>query len=174
MDKNKWYLGRTKGSHPEPVYLTDFSWECEWYWSGGYIGNSRFHAHFDGAFLDTPDIRGHILGNFVTPWTIIPNHLKNAPKMEIRNGCSIWEPLSFFLDESQYDGDAWWRIKDLFKQFYRLRDAAEVFQLGGHCSGKGRNPSELNLDMAKQINKHIAEIVIPEIKKAMGPFWGEK
>ena len=46
--KTKWYLGKTKGINPEPVYLEDFEWHCGWYWGGGYIGNNNFHAH---AFL---------------------------------------------------------------------------------------------------------------------------
>jgi len=71
--KFKILLGYTKRKQygtREPVYLEGFKWDCGWYWGGGYIGNSKFHAHFNGAFLDTPDIRGHVLGNFVTPWTV--------------------------------------------------------------------------------------------------------
>jgi len=28
-------------------YLYDFSWDCDWYWGGGYVGNKHFHHHFD-------------------------------------------------------------------------------------------------------------------------------
>jgi hypothetical protein len=163
--KNKWYLGKTKGPRSESVFLEDFSWDCGWYWSGGYIGNNNFHAHFDGAFLEVPDIRGHCLGNFVTPWTNLKDYQKGARILS--NGAAVWEPLSTFLDNAQYTENEWWRIKDLFKQFYRLRDAAEVFQHGGHCTSAGRNPAELNKDMAKSINKHIETVIIPEIRKAL-------
>jgi hypothetical protein len=165
MDKQRWYLGTTKGSHPENVYLEDFSWDCGWYWGGGYIGNSKFHAHFDGAFLDVPDIRGHSLGNFVTPWTVLKDYQKGAKVLS--NGCSVWEPLGTFLDNPQYTENEWWRIKDLFKQFYTLRDAAQVFQYGGHCSARGRSPAEINKVMAEQINNHIKTVIIPEIHKAL-------
>ena len=39
---------------------------------------------------------------------------------------------------------------DLFKQFYALKTAAEVFQYGGggHCISEGRNPAEINKEMA--------------------------
>lgn len=167
MNTTKWYLGRTKGSNPEPVLLTDFTWDCDWYWGGGYIGNSKFHTHFDSAFLEVPDIRGHVLGNFITPWTKLPEYIKREDCQVLSNVCSVWEPLSFFLDYAQYSKTEWWRIKDLFKQFYRLRDAAECFQYGGHCSGDGRNPAELNKEMAKQINNHIGAVIIPEIRKAL-------
>ncbi len=161
--KKEWYLGNTKGNNSEPIYLSDFEWQCGWYWAGGYIGNKNLHCHFDGCFLDVPDIRGHSLGNFVTPWT--PN--RSADAKVVSNGCSIWEPLSFFLNNSQYSENEWWRIKDLFSQFYSLKKAAEVFQYGGHCSARGRTPAELNKEMANKLNAHIRDVIIPEIRKAL-------
>lgn len=171
MSKKKWYLGNLKrdggtGTGFQAVHLEDFTWDCGWYWCGGYIGNRDFHAHFDGAFLEVPDIRGHSLGAFVTPWQILPDYLKGKA-VELRNGAAVWEDLSVFLDNPQYDANQWWRIKDLFKQFYRLRDAAEVFQYGGHCSSNGRSDAEINKDMAAQINRHIETVIIPEIRKAL-------
>jgi hypothetical protein len=159
-------LGYTKkelyGSR-EPVFLEGFKWTCEWYWGGGYIGNKHFHAHFDGAFLETPDIRGHSLGNFITPWSE-----KKRGAVVISNGCSVWEKLETFLDEVPARiSKNWWRIKDLYKQFYTLKDAAQVFQYGGHCTSDGRNPAEINKEMADMINKQIADIIIPEIIKVV-------
>ena len=164
--KTKWYLGKTKEATPEPVYLEDFEWHCGWYWGGGYIGNNHFHAHFDGAFLDVPDIQGHCLGNFVTPWTKQGDLDRNGGTV-VSNGCSVWEDLGTFLNDAQYTPREWWRIKDLFKQFYTLRDAAEVFQYGGHCTTDKRNQAELNKEMAASLNKHIETVIIPEIRKAM-------
>jgi len=166
MNKKAWLLGQTKGEHPENVFLYDFQWDCGWYWGGGYIGNRNFHAHFDGAFLKTPDIRGHSLGNFVTPWTKLEEYQKATAKV-LRNGAAVWEDLNFFLDNAQYTETEWWRIKDLFKQFYTLRAAAEVFQYGGHCSSVGRTDKELNKGMADSINAQIRDVIIPEIRKAL-------
>lgn len=28
-------------------YLYDFSWDCDWYWGGGYVGNKHSHHHFE-------------------------------------------------------------------------------------------------------------------------------
>ena len=159
MSNKKAYLGKTKGKYSERVYLYDFKWDCGWYWGGGYIGNNNFHAHFDGAFLNTPDIRGHCLGNFTTPWN------KDENSIVISNGASLWEPLSFFLDDAQFDEKQWWRVKDLYKQFYIYKDAAAAFQYGGHMSGEGRSDEEINKSMAAKINKHIEDVVIKEIRK---------
>lgn len=166
----KWLLGNLKGT-VTPVYLDDFKWDCGWYWGGGYIGNTNFHAHFNGAFLERPDSRGHSLNSrgatFLDPWTK-PSEYVDATKVKrISNGASCWESLDFFLDNAQYTEKQWWRIKDLFKQFYTLRDAAEVFRYGEHMTSEGRTGSETNKDMAASINKHIGEVIIPEIRKAL-------
>jgi len=149
----KVYLGATKRRPPEPIYLKGFSWDCGWYWSGGYIGNRNMHTHFDSCFLNVPDYCGHSLGDF-------------TPK-NISNGCSVWENLDTFLDDAQFSAEEWWRIKDLYKQFYSLREAASTFKYGGHCTDRDRNPLEINKEMANKINEHIEHVLIPEIKKAL-------
>lgn len=32
----------------EKIYLTAPSWNCEWYWGFGYLGNDNCHYHIDG------------------------------------------------------------------------------------------------------------------------------
>ena len=46
MTKKRWYMG--KSIYGEREWLEDFSWDCDWYWSGGYLGNKCLHNHFDG------------------------------------------------------------------------------------------------------------------------------
>lgn len=158
----KWYLGSTKGPRPSRIYLFDFRWES-WYWSGGQIGNSSLLAHFNGAFLDMPDPRGHCLGNFVTPWTTDARQEQTV----LKNGAAVWEPLTTFLNNARYTAEEWWRIKDLFKQFYALKAAAEVFLYGGHCTQTGRTAAEINPEMAAEINKQIENVIIPELRKVL-------
>jgi hypothetical protein len=159
----KVYLGKIKGENTL-VFLTGFRWDCNWYWGGGNIQIRNMHTHFDGCFLDVVDVRGHSLGNFVSPW--YKGRFPEGSK-EISNGCSVWENLDFFLDDAQFTDDEWWRIKDLYKQFYKLRDAAEVFQYGGQCTSKDRAKEEVNKEMADSINDHIEKVIIPQIKKAL-------
>ena len=61
----------------------------------------------------------------------------------------------------------WWRIKDLYKQFYILKDSAEVFLYGGHCVSEGRNQLEIDKKMRDKINLHIEKVIIPEIIKVL-------
>ena len=167
----KVYLGATKKElygEARSIFLEGFSWDCGWYWGGGYIGNKDMHCHFDGCFLDTPDIRGHPLGNFVTPWTVPNKYMENSPKVIISNGCSVWEGLETFLDNSpEHLRRNWWRIKDLYKQFYIFQKAAEAFQYGGNCTSTGRTEAEINKEMEDKINDHIQAVIIPEIIKAL-------
>lgn len=169
VKEKRWLLGYLKGTN-KPVYLFGFEWSCNWYWGGGYIGNNQFHAHFDGAFLKSPDSRGHALDSghfvFMDPWTIPNKHINPDNIKRLSNGAAIWENLDFFLDGAQYSTKEWWRIKDLFVQFYRLRDAAEVFQYGGHCTSN-RTEKEIVPDMAASINRHIKEVIIPLIEEAL-------
>ena len=60
-----------------------------------------------------------------------------------------------------------WRLCDLMKQFYALRESAEVFQYGGHYTNDDRNPLEINKEMADKINEHIKNVIIPEVRKLM-------
>jgi hypothetical protein len=157
-DDQKVYLGKSK--YDEKIYLSGFKWQCGWYWVGGYIGNRNMHTHFNSCFLDTVDERGHCLGPFVSPWT----RNKREGETEISNGCSIWEDITFFLtDVPEHISKNWWRIKDLYKQFYVYKEAAEAAKHGGHCSSTGRNKKEINPSLGKTINKHIEEVIIPEI-----------
>jgi hypothetical protein len=151
----KVYLGRTRSKPTLAVYLNGFDWACGWYWGGGGVATADIWAHFDGCFLNPIDERGHPLGNFVSPW-------KN-----LKNGCSVWEDLGTFLNFPQFTPKEWWRIKDLYKQFYIYQKAAEAFQHGGNCNSDNRNPAEINPIYAEAINRHIEMVIIPEIKKAL-------
>ena len=155
------FLGYTKNTR-ERVYLSGFEWQCGWYWSGGYIGNNNFQYHFDECFLKPVDVRGHPLGNFTSPW-----QEKEGAKV-ISNGCSIWEDLDFFLDDVPKPlNKIWWRIKDLYKQFYVIQNAAKVFQHGGHCTS-GHTVKELSMSKAGSMNGHIERVLIPCIMKELG------
>ena len=46
MAEKKWFIGINADGERE--FLKDFSWDCGWYWSGGYLGNKNIHHHFSG------------------------------------------------------------------------------------------------------------------------------
>ena len=155
----KVYLGRTK-DFDKKVFLSGFSWECGWYWGGGNISSKDFSAHFKDCFLDTVDVRGHALGNFVSPW----DNNSSADSVIIRNGASVWEDINVFLNDAQFENE-WWYIKDLYRQFYAYRNAAEVYSRGG---GVTEVPDFLkNPKLGEKINDSIENVLIPEIIKTL-------
>ena len=77
----KLYLGRLRddfqGLGGEAIYLYKHSWDCDWYWGMGHIGNKYLHIHFKSTFLDGKD--SYILENIFSKtnltqtnwWTIL-------------------------------------------------------------------------------------------------------
>ena len=55
MMSKKLYLGRLRDDFQdlggEAIYLSKHSWDCDWYWGMGYIGNKDLHSHFKSTFL---------------------------------------------------------------------------------------------------------------------------
>lgn len=43
------YIGDNNG---EKIYLSAPSWDCNWYWGFGYLGNKNCHYHVDGLSKD--------------------------------------------------------------------------------------------------------------------------
>lgn len=129
MAEKGFYIGINKDG--ERVYIQDFSWDCGWYWGGGYVQTRSSHQHFNSLFL------------------------KGGDCIEARNEhfekCKISE------------GD-WWRLCDLFKQFYAHKESARCFHSGGHYTSKDRKEDEINKEMEDKINKHIEDVVIREIR----------
>lgn len=41
--------------HREPIYLTKHSWDCNWYWGFGYLGNENSHFHMSGVIPNQSD-----------------------------------------------------------------------------------------------------------------------
>lgn len=46
---SKILLGQNNGKN---IYLIPPSWDCDWYWGFGYLGNNSCHYHIDGLEKD--------------------------------------------------------------------------------------------------------------------------
>lgn len=47
MDYQKHFFGTRKDTGEE-IYLSAPSWDCDWYWGFGYLGNKYCHYHLSG------------------------------------------------------------------------------------------------------------------------------
>lgn len=124
--EEKILLGRAtdlvKYCEGELVYITKHSWDCDWYWGMGYIGNKNCHTHFNNTFLE--------------------------------NGM-IFKSAKECFSSTKITDKEWWIIKDLFKQAYALKECAEVYQYGGHCTTTEETKVIKSLDVAKMLNQDL-------------------
>lgn len=114
----------------EAVYLTKHSWDCGWYWSFGYLGNSNCHFHFDSLL-----------------------HIKDG------KGGIKYEPKDLFLD-TKIGAKDWWIMRDLFVQAYALKNCSEVYRYGGHqTSVPGTTDVIMDKEMVRRINTDLEKVL---------------
>ena len=128
----------------ETIYLTPPSWDCDWYWGFGYLGNKNCHYHIDGLNkIETYNSEKKVFEyEFVNLYDGLKKHFGD----------------SFIVKE---DKDIW-MLAELFKTFYTLKETAEVLGRGG--SHYGYNPCSLIIKNDIEV-KRINEIVLPAIFK---------
>lgn len=83
MSKERVLLGKIKeGNRLAPIYLSKHSWDCEWYWGLGYLGNVNTHFHFSGYLKGTEwNVASIFTGGTVitqNQWYVICDMFKQA------------------------------------------------------------------------------------------------
>ena len=129
------------------LWLEEGNWDCDWYWGFGYVGsytnnknpdkakdiNSR--SHYSGYCLKKGEN-----GNYICI-------LKDNPEIE--------ETVLTDAEE--------WKLSDLMKSFYSLRDVAEIYH-----QGNSHYTSDVGVDLKNQeAYDRINKVEIPEIMKAV-------
>lgn len=86
------------------------------------------------------------------------------------DNCFLGKNISLSPDEifesTKITEAKWWIIKDLFKQAYALKNAAEVYQYGGHCCGEKEIISLIR-------SKEKAEAINDDLKVVLDRIWKE-
>ena len=94
----KLLLGKHDG---ENIYLTRPSFDCEWYWGFGYIGNRNHHYHLDGICKgENINFRDALLKHFGSSFVV-------------------------------KDSNDVWKFAEIVLTIYTLKRTAELFHLGG-------------------------------------------
>jgi len=120
-------LGVSK--HDDTLYLYKHSWDCNWYWGFGYIGNTRLHMHIS-ALINHPD-------KYEPDWTDVGTHFADT-----------------WLTQDQ-----WWILRDLFIAAYALKSAAEAYRHGGHQTASAAQYRVINPNMEKHINDDLKVVL---------------
>ena len=139
---SKIYIGK---NNDEKIYLSAPSWDCNWYWGFGYLGNKNCHYHIDG-------LTKHENYNFE----------KKCYEYEFTNlfdGFKKHFGSSLIVRDSQL-----WTLVELFSTFYKLRETAEVLGRGGaHYTNNPCKDIIINKEEVDRINN----IVLPNIFEAI-------
>ena len=138
-----YYLGQD--ANGTNYFLEAATWDCSWYWSGGYVetytnnknpaiaDNIASHQHFDVLFFNNP----------------------------LKNG---FDAFKEFLTVNPFTDSEIWKICELMKSFYIIRNYSDTLHRGGaHYTS---NPAA---DVIKNENeyKRINKTVIPAIMKEL-------
>ena len=151
---SKVFFGTNKETN-ERIYLDNPSWDCDWYWGFGYLGNKNCHYHLssyqqkdllftlsDGCHqLITEKRNMHIVDCLKADYDLNPKILKNI-----------------------------WVFCELVLTAYALKESAEVIGRGG--SHTTTNPCKdiiINKDEVARIN----EIALPAIFEQIANIFKE-
>jgi len=138
---NLFLLGRRQDG--KKVYLEDFSWDCDWYWGGGYLevfnkpkSDITEHYHLDGVI--------------------------NESKKNAFNAVNAFNAIKEHFLELVLTDDELWLFCDLMMSFYALKEAAEVIGKGG---GHYTTHNKITADkaLARTLNAIIKNEIIPAV-----------
>lgn len=138
------YFGTRKDDNAR-ITLTGPKWDCDWYWSFGYLGNRNEHYHLKGY-----QSKDHT-------FTTKEGELKHIT--EKRNKC-MHDCLLADYDLNPKLKENLWKFCELALTAYAMKKTAEVLGRGG--SHMTSNPCESIIKNADEV-KRINEIVLPAI-----------
>ena len=104
--KEKIPLGKVDG---KTIYLSPPSWDCDWYWGFGYLGNEYCHYHVDGLTK--------------REWYDYDKKCFQSENLNMFHGFKKHFDCGTFIITA--DADIW-TFCELFESFYILRETAEV------------------------------------------------
>lgn len=130
------------------------TWDCGWYWGFGYVETYCKNRMPDKAIAI--DSHQHIDGSFMGAMEYY-----DTEKQCLRKG----EYISNIYDcplfaSTTFDEKTGWVLSELFKEFYILKETAELYHKGGaHLTTSPLQDLLKNADQEKRIN----EVLIPAI-----------
>lgn len=160
--KTIFYLGTDQEGNK--VYLKPASRDCGWYRGFGYVetyrnGRFDFYQHFDSLFLHK------------NIWDSFVEYFKESPFVKPAIDHKI-EKLRDGVKESEYTytekaelKKEWWKLLELMKQFYILKNMAEMWHLWwAHITTVEVPYKEDIKQMSDKINKEILPALFKEIE----------
>lgn len=144
--RKSYYLGDRKDDGAR-IYISMSTWDCDWYWSFGYLGNSRRHYHLSSY--------QSVQRSFKTDegWTVLTERRNKHMKDCLEDDYELAENIKGRL----------WEFCELALTAYALKQAAEVLGHGG--SHTTTNPCAEIISMGCDEPARINQRVLPAIFK---------
>ena len=146
IKQEKIYIGQIDN---ENIYITKHSWDCDWYWGFGYLGNRNRHFHIE-SLICVRDDNGKYPSTEIADIFTVPVFTQNQ----------------------------WWIIRDLFIQAYSIRKCAEVFRYGGNQTHKTGITDILKNTMVKEVidneiqdEKFMENVLNEKLKLILDTAW---
>ena len=137
---NYYLLGTYKDG--KKYYIQEPQWDCGWYWGGVYINS--FTNNTNPERSRDIDLHTHFDSVFFT-----------------YKGLTSWEVIEQEFKETVLTQDEMWKMFELVKSFYTLKDTASLYHCGG-SNFTGSMVDELDLK-SNDIYKVIVKVHIPTI-----------
>ena len=132
------------------IWLEAASWDCDWYWGFGYIEVYTRQKSPQAS----RDITSH-------------SHFSGLVGYKNDNGDYIHHPNQVLRESVLTDAESW-RLADLMKSFYTLKEAAAVLGRGGsHISGN--NEGLIDKSMSDRINHELIPVIFEEVYSILSP-----
>lgn len=158
---NYYYLGRELHTNTK-IWLEKPSWDCGWYWGFGYVQSMVGNKEPSKA----KDIESH------THWdSLVNNSHKNAFDWFVdtfgKTTTDCFDnPNKDKEPKCRFTNKQLWKLCELMRSAYSLREAAEVLGRGG--AHYGENPCQktiMNKREAERINSKVLPAIFAEIGK---------
>lgn len=143
FNSKKYLMGKNQDG--ENVWLVMPSWDCGWYWGFGYLSTKTSHTHVDGLtgrheYYDTEKQCVRLSSDYV-------HNIYASPK----------------LIETTFTENEGWKLSELFREFYLLKDMAEYTHRNPASCNLTTSPVTQDPEKMAQWHKEINEVMIPLI-----------
>lgn len=131
------------GSDKEGIkhYLQKPSWDCDWYWGFGYI-----HTYTNN---NNPEMSRDLNSHY--HWDSFKEY-----------------PHPIHLVKTPFTENEWWKLRELAKTIYTLRETAQLFHLGSaHITNNPLRDEIKNPEIAEHINKVLIPKLWAEMEKIL-------
>lgn len=129
-------------------WLESASWDCGWYWGGGYVETYTNNEHPERA----RDINSH-------------QHFDGLFFNKHTDGHTAFKE---FFNETPFTDSEIWKILELMKAFYTAREYSDMIHRGGaHYTTNPAKEAIQNPGEYERINKKMIPAIMQEVYKIM-------